>query len=332
MKCYKRLSPLTNLPRRQAGHLEIAKNPTQTLFLAVLIVTISEFQTLKSRRTRRTEVLGPRVTNHDIVYLRGIRAFKGEPGQIFQLETLPSRKYTVDDPYFQEDSLSSVGVPCAASTSSLVEPAVKYPWRNGPGPEGNISALSGEPGEISQPVTLPLWKYTVDDPYFQEDSLNSAGVPCAASTSSLVEPAVKYPGRWPGPEGSISALSGELGQTSQLVTLPSCKYTVDDPYFKKDSPNSVGVPCTASTSSLVEPTLKYPDWSVGRGAILDSPRVSVTVGSACDSVAARSGRPSDASPEIFPVSTFGAFSRAWDALLLSPPITCEDALFDSECG
>jgi hypothetical protein len=46
---------------------------------------------------------------------------------------------------------------------------------------------------------------------------------------------------------------------------------VDDPYFKKDSPNSVGVPCTANTSSLVEPTLKYPDISVGRGAILDWP-------------------------------------------------------------
>jgi hypothetical protein len=247
---------------------------------------------IRSRRTRRTEVLGSRVTNNDIVYFRGIRTFKGEPGQIFQLETLLSRKYTVNDPYFQEDSLSSVGVPCAASTSSLVEPAVKYPGR-WPGPEGNISALSGESGEMSQPVTLPLWKCTVDDPYFQEDSLNSAGVPCAASTSSLVEPAVKYPGRWPGPEGSISALSGEPGQTSHLVTLPSRKYTVDDPYFKKDSPNSVGVPCTANTSSLVEPTLKYPDISVGRGAILDWPRVSAAIGSACSSVVTCSGRPSD---------------------------------------
>jgi hypothetical protein len=103
-------------------------------------------------------------TSSWIIYLRDIRTFKGEPGQIFQLETRPSRKYTVDDPYFQEDSLNSVGVPCAASTSSVVEPTVKYPRRYGPGPEGSISALRGEPGEISQPATLPPWKYTVDDP------------------------------------------------------------------------------------------------------------------------------------------------------------------------
>ena len=53
-------------------------------------------------------------------------------------------------------------------------------------------------------------------------------------------------------------LSGELGDTSQLTTLSPLKSTLEYPYFQYRSLISFGVPCIASTSSLVDPREKKP--------------------------------------------------------------------------
>jgi hypothetical protein len=66
----------------------------------------------------------------------------------------------------------------------------------------------------------------------------------------------------------ISGLTAELGLSltrrgfsegwfSQLTTLSSLKYTSDHPYLNVFCAKAVGVPWTAKTSSLVEPTVKY---------------------------------------------------------------------------
>jgi hypothetical protein len=121
-----------------------------------------------------------------------------------QLVTWSPLKKTDDDPYFQTRSLNSVGVPCTVSTSSLVDPTVKYPLVPPTGCEGSIRTLSGEPGHMSQLVTWSPLKKTDDDPYFQTRSLNSVGVPCTVSTSSLEEPTVKLSG------GTRLDCSGEM--------------------------------------------------------------------------------------------------------------------------
>src|SRR5262245_39520232 len=112
------------------------------------------------------------------------RACKGDPGHISHLVTRLSVKNTRDDPYSHRRSVTLVGVPWTARTSSLVEPTVKEAGTGLMEAAGNNCTLRGEPGQMSQPITRPALKYRRDPPYSHTRSVAQVGGPWMARTAS----------------------------------------------------------------------------------------------------------------------------------------------------
>ena len=103
-----------------------------------------------------------------------------------------SVKNTRDAPYSHRRSVTLVGVPWTARTSSLVEPTVKEAGTGLIEAAGNKCTLRGEPGQMSHPITRPALKYRRDPPYSHIRSVAQVGVPWMARTASCVEPTVTY--------------------------------------------------------------------------------------------------------------------------------------------
>src|ERR1043166_3860411 len=109
---------------------------------------------------------------------------RGEPGHTSHLVTRLSVKNTRDAPYSHRRSVTLVGVPWTARTSSLVEPTVKEAGTGLIEDAGNKCTFRGEPGQMSHPITCPALKYRRDPPYSHTRSVAPVGGPWMARTAS----------------------------------------------------------------------------------------------------------------------------------------------------